>query len=193
MERGQPIDRYYIDKFLEENRADIKGICLEIRDNRYTGRYGANIEKADVLDIDKSNPDAAIYGDLRSLGAVKNNSYDCIILTQTLQYIDDLKAAVSECYRILKPGGVILATAPTMSRIDPHAEQVKEFWRFTEGGLRYIFEQSFSPDKVRTGSYGNIATGLGFWIGQAAEELTKKELNRNDSDFPVLTSIKATK
>ncbi len=44
----------------------------------------------------------------RMNGTASTRTYDCIILTQTLQLIDDLGAAIAECSRILRPGGVLL-------------------------------------------------------------------------------------
>lgn len=38
--RGTPIDRKYIEQFLEKYREDIKGEVLEIADNTYTLKYG---------------------------------------------------------------------------------------------------------------------------------------------------------
>ena len=52
-DRGKPIDRYYIEAFLEENKDYIKGVCLEITDNAYTKKFGVDVRVGDVLDISK--------------------------------------------------------------------------------------------------------------------------------------------
>ena len=39
-DRGLPIDRYFIEKFLNGNNQDIRGRVLEIGDNDYTARFG---------------------------------------------------------------------------------------------------------------------------------------------------------
>jgi hypothetical protein len=41
-DRGLPIDRYYIERFLAANASDIRGHVLEIADNTYTGRFGGD-------------------------------------------------------------------------------------------------------------------------------------------------------
>ena len=109
-DRGKPIDRYWIEKFLSENERDIKGVCLEIGDNEYSLKFGGNkVTKIDVLDVDKNNHSANITGDLRDLkGIIKDNTYDCIILTHVLGLIDDYEAVIGETRRILKVGGVII-------------------------------------------------------------------------------------
>ena len=35
-DRGKPIDRYYIEKFISDNSSTIKGDILEVEDNKYT-------------------------------------------------------------------------------------------------------------------------------------------------------------
>src|SRR3989442_11062277 len=64
IDRGRPLDRYFIDKFLEANQHLIRGHCLEIKDNAYTVRFGgAKVTQSDVLDINRENKEATIYGD----------------------------------------------------------------------------------------------------------------------------------
>src|SRR5690606_28448862 len=54
-DRGTPVDRYYIENFLEEHRQDIRGRVLEVKDSDYTDRYGTAVERREVLDIDPAN------------------------------------------------------------------------------------------------------------------------------------------
>lgn len=186
LERGAPIDRFYIEKFLDENQKCIKGTCLEILENHYTTKYRQdNVLKSDVLDIDTANKKANIYGDLRNLkGVIPDNSYDCIILTQVLQFVDDYDSALSECKRILKPGGSILITVPAMSRIDCVGGVDGDFWRFTEASLRYILKDKFSSVKIS--SFGNVKTGIGFWAGLSQQDINKRFYDFNDKNFPIL-------
>src|SRR5437762_1231999 len=65
MNRGTPVDRYYISAFLSDYKESIHGTCLEIRDNRYSQQYADRIIKADILDIDMANKEANIHGDLQ--------------------------------------------------------------------------------------------------------------------------------
>jgi len=190
MNRGTPVDRYYINKFLEEYKNDIHGRCLEVRDSRYGQQYASRIEKLDILDIDTSNQEANLYGDLRKLDKIPDNVYDCIILTQVLQYIDDISSALKECYRVLKPGGVLLLTVPAMSRLDPKAP---EYWRFTADGLASLLDPIFAKEKTHIKVYGNVLTGLGFWVGQATEEFSAKELDYQDPMFPALITARVIK
>src|SRR5689334_2088523 len=64
-DRGRPIDRYYIERFLEANANHIQGRVLEIGDNSYTRRFGGErVTISDVLHIEEGNPQATIVADL---------------------------------------------------------------------------------------------------------------------------------
>ncbi|MGH7267673.1 MAG: methyltransferase domain-containing protein, partial [Candidatus Rokuibacteriota bacterium] len=76
------------------------------------------MERSDVVDRDPGNARATVIADLRDAPGIAASTYDCIILTQTLHVIDDMVAVLRECARILKPGGVLLATLPCL-RIRP--------------------------------------------------------------------------
>ena len=117
-DRGTPLDRHYIDNFLSQNATDIQGNVLEVADDKYTRKFGGeNITKSDVLHAVKGNPNATIVTDLTSAEEIKSNTFDSIILTQTLQFIYDVPAAIQTIHRILKPEGVLLATFPGISQI----------------------------------------------------------------------------
>jgi len=192
-DRGTPIDRYFIESFLSEHREDISGACLEIKDTRYTEQFGSNVERADVLDIDSSNPQVSIVADLTDSSAVPPDRFDCFILTQTLQFIYDFEAAVRAAHRALGEGGVLLLTVPTVSRIDRAAGVEQEFWRFTQAGCANLLGQTFGSANVQVGSYGNVLTGVAFLMGLAAEDLSRGELDYHDEFFPVLIGARAVK
>lgn len=192
-DRGGPIDRYYIEKFLEKNKGNIKGNCLEVLNNLYTTKFGQNITKSDILDIDTQNKKATIIGDLRNLKNIYDNTYDCILLTQVLQFIDDYDAAIRECKRILKRNGALLVTLPCISRIDCRAKVDGDFWRFTKAGAQYIFRKYFENTSLEIIAYGNCFSGLAFWVGMGQDDVRESRLDYFDENFPVLICIKAIK
>ena len=189
-DRGEPADRYYIEKFLAENTDLIKGICLEVENNAYCLKFGKTV-KCDILDINKDNPKATIIADMRNMPQVPDNDYVCLIITLVFLFIDNYDSAIKECYRILKPGGTLLATLPFISRVDARAGVNGDFWRFTEASAKYMFGKYFNS--VEAKSWGNVLSGTAFWVGMAQEELSQKELEYNDGGFPVIISVKAIK
>jgi hypothetical protein len=132
-DRGLPIDRYYIESFLNENRKDIAGNVLEIGDRNYSNKFGGTfVTKSDVLHVSEGNPEATLIGDLETGRNIPANVFDCMILTQTFSFIYDAKSAIRHCYQALKPGGILLATFLGISQISRYdMDRWGEFWRFT--------------------------------------------------------------
>lgn len=193
-DRGKPLDRYYIEKFLDENKKNIHGVCLELLNNVYTKKYGGDdITESVVLDIEKGNKNATLISDLRNLTEVADNTFDCIILTQVLQFIDDVDAAISECYRTLKSGGTLLVTMPSISRVDCASGEKGDYWRFTTASALFLFEKKFKKEKVSINSKGNARVGLYFYAGLSEEDTPKKLFHTDDRNFPLIITVKATK
>jgi hypothetical protein len=191
-ERGTPVDRYYIEHFLASERAAITGNVLEVLNRDYTDRFGTAVERSDILDVDAANPDATIVADLAAADHIPTGTFDCFILTQTLQYIYELKAAIFHSHRILRAGGTLLCTVPTLSRID-RRELESEYWRLTAAACARLFGEMFTGGQIEIRARGNVLTAVAFLVGMAAEELAKRELERDDPFFPLIVTVRATK
>ena len=190
-DRGQPIDRYYIEKFLEANSRDIQGRVLEIGDNVYTKRYGGRqTTHSDVADISAENPKATLVVDLSRAENIPDETFHCVICVQTIQFIPNMKAAAETLHRILKPGGVLLLTGSTISQLDTLWD---EYWRFTSLGARWLFEELFGRSQVEVTAFGNVLTAISFLHGLAAEELTAKELAFQDPQYELVVTVRAVK
>jgi SAM-dependent methyltransferase len=192
-DRGTPIDRYYIDRFLDANRASIRGRVLEVKDSGYTDRFGTAVTEREVLDADAANPLATIVDDLATCSTIPDNSFDCFILTQTLQYVAEVEDAVANSYRILKPGGTLLATVPTLGQIVDKQPHLVEHWRFTPASCRALFGEVFGPASIEVRAHGACLTSVALLIGMAQEELTTRELERDDPGFALLVSVRGIK
>lgn len=189
-DRGTPVDRYYIEQFLACHRRDIHGRVLEVKDSGYTDRYGIRVERCDVLDIDPSNPQATLVADLAAADHIPADQFDCLLLTQTLQFIYDTQAALQHAHRILRPGGVLLVTVPAVSRLD---RRLPDYWRFTPAACRRLFGHVFGVERVTVQSYGSMLTAIAFLAGMAHEELSAAELETQDDRFPVIVAVRAVK
>ncbi|TVL99223.1 MAG: methyltransferase [Candidatus Brocadia sp. WS118] len=192
---GQCIDRYYIEDFLTQHTNSIHGRVLEIGDNAYTCRFGGErVSKSDVLFTTEDNPQATIIADLTRADNVPSDIFDCIILTQTLQFIYDMRAAIRTLYRILKPGGVLLATFPGISQISRYdMEHWGDYWRFTSLSASMLFTEVFPGRCVAVQTYGNVLTAIAFMHGLVSKELNQRELDYNDPDYEVLVTVRAVK
>ena len=193
-ERGQPIDRYYIERFLERHASDIRGIVLEIQEADYTLKFGGGgVTRSDVLDLDASNPRATVISDLRSANNIQSHTYDCVILTQTIHVVDDVHAVLSECARILRPGGVLLATLPSASRVCLEYGHDGDFWRVTEAGARHLFAEIFPAEALEVEAFGNVLVNAAFLYGLGCHELSPADFDAVDPYFPLIVTVKARK
>jgi SAM-dependent methyltransferase len=194
-DRGMPIDRYYIEKFLADYQQDIKGHVLEIQDATYTRKFGGNrVLKSDVLHIEPGNPGITIVADLTCADQIPSNSFDCIILTQTLQFIYGVRPALHTLFRILNPGGVLLATIPGLCSISRYdMERWGHYWGFTTLSARRLFEEVFPTEYVKINAFGNVFSAAAFLYGMATEELRRSEIEFFDPDYEVIIAIRAVK
>ena len=194
LDRGQPIDRYYIEAFLHRCRYDVRGRVLEVGDDAYTRRFGeGRVTRSDVLNPAPA-PGTTLVADLSDAGQLPERRYDCVILTQVLPFIFDLRAVVENCRRLLKPGGVLLATVPGISQISRYdMERWGDYWRFTPASLRRLLSGCFPPEAIEVGAHGNVRAASAFLYGLAEHELTAEELNYVDEDYPITITARAVR
>lgn len=195
MDRGKPIDRYYIEKFLAENAASICGRALELGDATYINRFGKGVSQIDVLHVVAGNPDATIIADLTDAEHIPSDAFDCIIFTQALQMIYDMRAAMRTLYRILKPGGVILMTTHGTSKIARRLgrDDWGEYWRLTAQGIEALIRDAAPDAELKIASYGNVLSAAAFLYGLAAEDLKRSEIDEIDEDFEVVLGARIRK
>ena len=146
-----------------------------------------------MLNISEGPANATIIGDLASADHIPSNTFDCIILTQTLQLIYDVRSAIRTLHRILKYGGVVLATVPGISQTYDREWGKVWCWNFTSHSASRLFEEWFGHSNVSVQSHGNVLTAVSFLHGLAAEELTKEELEYKDEGYQFLITVKAVK
>ena len=196
-DRGQPIDRYYIENFLAYHADDIQGRVLEIGDDFYTRQFGGDrVATSDVLHVTEGNPRATIVADLTCADHVPSDAFDCIVFTQTLQFIYDVRLAIQTLHRILRPGGVLLATVPSIGRmLDPSQDKwdTHLYWAFTPPSVRALFEESFPAANVEVEAHGNVLTAISFLHGLVAEDLREQELKRRSPGYEVVITVRAVK
>ncbi len=190
-ERGTPVDRYYIESFLALNSADIRGRTLEIGDASYCKQFGAGIEQQDVLDISADNQQATIVGDLSQSGLLPDGAFDCQVITQTLHLIYDMKSAVAELHRALRPGGVLLLTVPGITSIDRGRWGDTWYWSLTRLSAKRLFDEIFGEANVTVCAAGNVYSAMCFLQGLALEEIDRQKLDRQDPSYPVIISVRA--
>lgn len=195
--RGEPIDRFYIEKFLAMYQQAIRGRVAEIENDQYTRQFGGGrVEHSDILDLNEQNERRTMTVDLTQTASVPENSFDCIICTQTLLLIEDYDAAVRSLYKMLKNDGVLLVTVPGICQIvrgGMIGGVGEDWWRFTGRSAQRIFGKVFLPENVAVQTYGNVLTATAFLHGLVQEELTHEEMEFSDPDYEVTIGVKAVK
>jgi SAM-dependent methyltransferase len=195
LDRGKSLCRYYIEAFLRRNASDIHGCVMEIGDNKYTRIFGAErVSRSEVLHVQEGIPGATIVADLTVHNHIPSDTFDCIILTQTLQCIYHTRAAIQTLYRILKPGGVLLATVPGITQISRYdMDRWGDYWRFTTLAARKLAEEEFPAANIEIISHGNVMVANAYLYGLAVEDLSPKQLNYQDPDYEMLITVRAVK
>ena len=194
LDRGNAIDRYYIEKFLNNNKLYIKGNILEIEENLYSKKYGHDVTCFEILHIDPTNLYATIIGDLTKSESLPQGTIDCFICTQTLNFIYDVKKAIEGSYKLLKNKGVFLGTVAGISQISRYdMERWGDYWRFTDLSIRRLFEEVFKEGNVEVELFGNVGICKAFLDGLSLEELPKRILDLKDPDYQLIIGIKAIK
>lgn len=193
--RGLPIDRVYIEAFLEAHARDIRGRVLEVGDAVYTRKFGGDrVEIAETVGAPGMDAAVDFAVDLAHGSGIPSDAFDCFVCTQTLQFLPDPAGALATARRILRPGGVLLLTVPALSRLAGwEASAWGDYWRFTDHGLRRALAPVFGGANIETAAYGNVLAAIAFLHGLAAEELEAGELQHVDGAFQILVGARAVK
>jgi SAM-dependent methyltransferase len=193
-ERGTPIDRVYVERFVRGHADDIRGRVLEIGAPDYTRRFGTRVERIDILHATEGNPEATIVGDLVDAPHIPSDTFDCAVLTQVLQYVYDVRAALATLHRILAPGGVLLATAPGITKLSPVDDRAwGEWWHYTARSLRRLAGEAFGEENVSVQTYGNVLAAAAFLYGLAESDLEHEQLDAHDPLYEVIVGVRAVK
>jgi SAM-dependent methyltransferase len=143
-----------------------------------------------VLHI-RPDPAATIVGDLAAPDTLPSGQFDCIILTQTLQYVFELPAAIRNIRRSLRPGGVALITLPGIAPLCADEWAESHYWFFTCASVERLLSAEFDRDKLSVTPHGNLYAASAFLHGAAVEEVSKKRLRRVMPEYPIVITARA--
>lgn len=188
-DHGKPVDRIYIEKFLEKNKSLITGDVVEVADNFYTMKYATDFKSytthvngwGGALKVNFATGDGVIDG-----------FADCIICTQTLQMIFDFENAIRNLSSMLKPGGALILTAHCIAQISMYDyANWGKYWRFTPKCISELFKKYF--DDVEVKAFGNVKTATSLLYGLSAEDLVASDFEYDDEQYTVIIGVCAKK
>lgn len=193
-DRGTPVDRYYIEQFLESHKGFIMGDVLEVANNKYIKKFGSSTTSLDVLHPISGTPGATVIGDLTRTDSLPESRFDCFVCTQTIHVIYKYMDAIKGAYHLLRPGGVMLATLGAIAQISAYdMSRWGDYWRFTTLSAQLCFEEIFGKENVEVDYYGNCLTAVSLLRGAATEELPAHKLDFRDPNYPVIITVVARK
>ena len=129
--------RYYVDKFYTYNAEEFKknDLILDVGGEKKNkkGQFNTNecAGKVFYLNIDpQTKPD--FLADAKKI-PVNKNYFDKVICSQLLEHVLDPIEVLKEIFRVLKPGGMLLMSAPFLYRIHPdpidYARYTDYYWK----------------------------------------------------------------
>lgn len=193
-DRGKPLDRHYVEDFLARHAQLIHGHVLEIGDTAYTVQFGGDrVVSAEAFHRFAGQPGVTYVGDISGVHNLPDNTFDCMVLTQTLHLIFDMPAAIATIWKALKPGGSVLVTVPWISSIDKGEWNATWYWAISPAGLRKLLETRFSASDIAVNAYGNVLAASAFLYGFAEHEVHPQDLDVDDPLCPVIVAASARK
>lgn len=186
-DRGMPIDRYYIERFLAGNAHYIRGTVLEVAGREYTVKYGTDVRESISMHISDGGNGSNRVANLETGEGIEDNIADCFILTQTLPFVFHITAAAENTVRMLKSGGVALITVPGITQISRYdMDRWGHYWSFTTASLKKLFESCSDVAFVEVKAYGNVKTAASGLYGLAVEDMEQEDLAYQDDDYQQL-------
>lgn len=135
----------------------------------------AHYETADFEMVDKKYHPSTYVCDLKSI-PVEDERFHYIVFNQVMEHLPDPLTVLREFRRILKPEGKLICTCPLF-----YAEHEKpfDFYRYTQFGHRYLFDQAELEIESLDWMEGYFGT-----IGYQMESVYK-DIPLNPAKFPM--------
>jgi len=108
-------------KFKPENILDIgcsDGLLLSFFHTRGLQCYGVDISKKSIMFAPEEIKENLMLLDIeKEYLPFKDNTFECITILEVLEHLHDHSLIISEMYRVLKPGGIVLMSSPVNSKL----------------------------------------------------------------------------
>ncbi len=159
---GKSVSRISLNKELSHQFKKLKpGIVLDVGAKH--SPYLESIPSVKYMSLDispENNPD--ICCDLHDI-RWQANYFDTIIATEVLEHLQEPQKAINEIHRILKANGACILSTRF---ICPYHPDPKDYYRFTQDSLRYLFREfslvEIYPHGNRIQSVWQFITDIGY-------------------------------
>jgi SAM-dependent methyltransferase len=152
--------RQLLDRLLRKYQSEYKGFVLDIggRDRGGFVKPKTTVDKWVFADIEPSYmPD--ILTDVTDMKTIGSDSFDVVNAMELFEHVESVEKGISECYRVLKPSGTFMLSAPFLYQI--HADPY-DFQRWTETKWRNeLLKAGFSIQTFEiVGRYFTVRNGM---------------------------------
>ncbi len=156
--------RWRIDKAIASAASSAHGTLLDVGCGRkpYSAVFAPFIEKHLGMEYSPESVyrghKADIFGDAMNI-PFADNSVDTIVCTEVLEHLPNPEKAIAEFARILRPGGVIITTAPFFYPI----HDSWDFFRYSRDGVAVIMQRhGLEIETIEPLSGGGITLAIMF-------------------------------
>lgn len=137
-----------------------------------------------IVERQRAKGDVTVYNqDLKHMPEIENDSTDAVVAVSALEHNqpDELESVVTELMRVLKPGGVLLATLGA-ARDQDWFHEPSQGWCYTDKSLRNYFEL---PNEVSSNytDYDKLLSELSD-CAELRENLAKFYFKSGDNGMP---------
>lgn len=124
----------YMEKKLAWHDYRDKVRLLDIAPSASLSNFIKRFDKIEHITADLLAEGVSFVADITNMPEVASDSYDILICSHVLEHVKDDKKALSELYRVLKPGGWGIIMVPVVLAInqideDPDVTEIAERWR----------------------------------------------------------------
>jgi SAM-dependent methyltransferase len=108
-----------------------------------------------VKTLDLTLDDGADYAGTAEATGLPSESFDLVLCTQVIEHCMNPWRALAEAFRILKPSGTLIVSAPHVWFYHPHPT---DHWRFTQEGLVQLCRDAGFEPTVLLSQGGSVLT-----------------------------------
>jgi SAM-dependent methyltransferase len=116
---------------------------------RHAGSY-------EGLDVEARAEGVTYISDAVSMTGVPRSAFDTVLCLEVLEHVPDPRAVLASIASVLKPGGMLVLTAPHLSRLH---EEPHDYFRYTSHGLRAL-AQSAGLEVVELAGHAGLLSFL---------------------------------
>jgi SAM-dependent methyltransferase len=124
----------YLSEKIPQYHTEDEILLLDIAPSQALSNFIEKFKQVNHLTADLLVEGTDLVVDITNMPEIDSNSYDILICSHVLEHVSNDKKALSELYRVLKPGGWGIIMVPIILTIDqidedPQVSDIAERWR----------------------------------------------------------------